>query len=117
MPDPTSPRNPPAVPWATHIRDDVAARGTEKMVRETWRHYYVAQLAEAQFGPASLEAALARSQALESYRDLRAALRDLDPYYRNKAQFASTRNTAPRHLALVRDETGEISEPGETPRD
>ncbi len=108
MADTTSPPKPPAVPWNSQGRDNSGARGTEKLVRETWRHYYVAQLAEAQFGPASLEAALARSRALASYRDLRTSLRDLDPYYRPTKGRPAAASQSPRHLALVRDEPNSV---------
>ncbi len=104
MSDLTSPPKSPALPWRGGAADDAAARGTERLVRETWRHYYVAQLAEAQFGPASLEACLARSRALESYRELRSSLRDLDPYYRGKSSASRVSTTTPRHLTLVKDE-------------
>ena len=105
MSDPTSPPRSPALPWRANAIDDSAARGTERLVRETWRHYYVAQLAEAQFGPTSLEASLARAQALEAYRELRASLRDLDPYYRGETSGSRGTSRTPRHLTLVKDET------------
>lgn len=104
MPDPTSPPGSNALPWRAGPVDDSLAKGTEKLVRETWRHYYVAQLAEAQFGPASMEAAIARSRALDAYRELRASLRSLDPYYRGESQpYRATSRTA-RHLALVTED-------------
>lgn len=92
-----------------------AARGpghTERLVRETWRHYYVARLTEAQFGPDSLEASIAQSRALTSYRELRGSLREIDPYYRSPRHPVGASIPATRHLKLVRDEPVEF---GETP--
>ncbi len=113
MADQRSPSITPAVPCRASGADSggAAAAGaaagtgsTETLVRETWRHYYVAQLAEAQFGPTSVEASLARSRALTSYRELRMSLRELDPYYRPAAAPRLRRSGQPRHLTLVRDE-------------
>jgi hypothetical protein len=103
MPGPkTTPENAP-LPWIAKRPDSPGAGRTERIVRETWRHYYVAQLAEAQFGPASLEASIARSRALSSYRELRTSLRDLDPYYREPTT-TGVPTSLPRHLKLVSDE-------------
>ncbi|MDQ2890493.1 MAG: hypothetical protein M3R65_08065 [Gemmatimonadota bacterium] len=105
MSEPTSPAEPPVLlPWRPRLRADVGGRSTESLVRETWRHYYVAQLAEAQFGPASLEASLAREKALFSYRELRSSLRDLDPYYRPAPSTEPRSTRSGRHLSLVRDD-------------
>ncbi len=93
--------------------DTPGAGHTERLVRETWRHYYVAQLAEAQFGPASLEASIARSQALTSYRELRGSLRNLDPYYRRADRSSDPPAPPRRHLELVRDEPTESAPPTE----
>jgi hypothetical protein len=107
---------PPSMPDANHPPSEPAptsgalqvvpsgAEHTDKLVREAWRHYYVARLAEAQFGPDSLEASLAHSRALTSYRELRGSLREMDPHYRAAPHTprAATRQT--RHLKLVRDE-------------
>ncbi|HEY8309362.1 MAG TPA: hypothetical protein VIG47_02345 [Gemmatimonadaceae bacterium] len=104
MPGPkTTPEN-VALPWIAKRSDSPNAARTERIVRETWRHYYVAQLAEAQFGPASLEASIARNRALTSYRELRGALRDLDPYYRAPDSTGTTPSIPPRHLKLVSDD-------------
>ena len=103
MSDSTSSPKPTTLPWRAGPVDDSLARGTEKLVRETWRYYYVAQLAEAQFGPASIEASLARAMALEAYRELRASLRSLDPYYRNDSTSSRAAPGAPPHLRLVKD--------------
>ncbi len=84
---------------------------TERLVRETWRNYYCARLAEAQFGPDSVEASMAHSRALSSYRELRSSLREIDPYYRPPTQRAHVPGSRARHLKLVRDEP---SEPAET---
>jgi hypothetical protein len=81
-----------------------ASGRTERLVRETWRHYYVARLAEAQFGPDSLEASIAQSRALSSYRELRGSLRELDPYYRSPEQQSSASSRPTRHLTLVRED-------------
>lgn len=81
---------------------------TERLVHETWRHYYVARLAEAQFGPDSLEASVAQSRALESYRELRGSLRQLDPYYRPSSRLSRAPTPAIRHLQLVRDDAPEF---------
>lgn len=92
-----------------------AVRGsghTERLVRETWRHYYVARLTEAQFGPDSLEASIAQSRALTSYRELRGSLREIDPYYRSPSHPVAVSAPTARHLKLVRDEPAEF---GETP--
>jgi hypothetical protein len=80
---------------------------TERLVRDTWRHYYVAQLAEAQFGPDSLEASIAHSQALASYRELRSSLCALDPYYRPAGRTDEIQRPVARHLRLVRDDLPE----------
>jgi len=77
---------------------------TERLVRETWRQYYCARLAEAQFGPDSIEASLAHSRALDSYRELRGTLREMDPYYRPPAHRSPSTPKQIRHLTLVRDE-------------
>jgi pyridoxine/pyridoxamine 5'-phosphate oxidase len=77
---------------------------TERLVREAWRHYYVARLAEAQFGPDSLEASIAHSQAMTSYRELRGTLRELDPYYRTGSSSADVGAPIVRHLKLVGDD-------------
>jgi hypothetical protein len=81
---------------------------TERLVRETWRHYYVARLTEAQFGPDSLEASIAQSRMRDCYRDLRASLRQLDPYYvsRGKLPPAPAQGQSSRPLRLVCDEPG-----------
>ncbi|HXF23693.1 MAG TPA: hypothetical protein VN602_04200 [Gemmatimonadaceae bacterium] len=80
---------------------------TERLVREAWRRYYVARLAEAQFGPGSLEASIAHSQAVTSYRELRGTLRELDPYYRTDSSAVDVATPVVRHLKLVRDEQPE----------
>jgi hypothetical protein len=80
---------------------------TEHLVRETWRHYYCARLAEAQFGPDSIEASIAHSRALTSYRELRGSLRELDPYYRPPAHRSPATGTRIRHLKLVCDDPSE----------
>ncbi|HEY7897180.1 MAG TPA: hypothetical protein VIC03_02105 [Gemmatimonadaceae bacterium] len=104
MADPTHPRD------AVENSPDALRRGipsssrTERLVRETWRHYYVARLAEAQFGPDSLEASIAQSRALTSYRELRGSLREIDPYYRSPSHPSDMKVPAARHLRLVRDE-------------
>lgn len=91
--------------WKAFRAGAPSAGHTERLVREAWRHYYVARLAEAQFGPDSLEASLAHDRAMTSYRELRGSLRDLDPYYRVSAAPAGDATPAPhRHLRLVRDE-------------
>lgn len=89
---------------------------TESLVRETWRHYYVAQLAAAQFGPASLEASIARSHALTSYKELQGSLRNLESYYRRADRLSSVPGaTRARHLQLVRDDKpGDEPPPAET---
>lgn len=99
-------------PNAPSFRRSAASR-TDTLVRETWRHYYVARLAEAQFGPDSLEASVAQSRALTSYRALRGSLRDIDPYYRPAASPARPGAPAGRHLRLVRDETPEEGASGQ----
>lgn len=76
----------------------------EQLVREAWRHYYVARLAEAQFGLDSLEASIAHSNAIMSYRELRGSLRELDPYYSTTAPAGDVRAPVARHLKLVRDD-------------
>jgi hypothetical protein len=80
---------------------------TDRLVREAWRRYYVARLAEAQFGPDSLEASIAHLQAMTSYRELRGTLRELDPYYRTRSSSANAETPVPRHLKLVRDDNPE----------
>ena len=90
------------------------AGNTERLVRETWRNYYCARLAEAQFGPESMEASLAHARALTSYRELRGSLREMDPYYRPPVQRSSAPVSRIRHLKLVRDdppESGPTLEP------
>jgi hypothetical protein len=111
MPGPKTTSDHAAFPWSAKRADSPSAGRTERIVRETWRHYYVAQLAEAQFGPESLEASIARSRALSSYRELRMSLRDLDPYYRAPNATPGTPANATRHLKLVGDEpnSGEAS--------
>ena len=104
MSDSTSSPRPTTLPWRAGHVDDSVARGTEKLVRETWRHYYVAQLAEAQFGPTSIEASLARAMALEAYRELRASLRNLDPYYRAEPASSRPAPGSPPRLTLVKDD-------------
>ena len=89
---------------------------TESLVRETWRHYYVARLAEAQFGPDSLEASIAQSRALTSYRSLRGSLRAIDPYYRapeEQRRPAKAAKTAKRHLTLMRDDPPKQGDSGQ----
>lgn len=81
-----------------------SASATERLVHDAWRHYYVARLAEAQFGPDSLEASIAHSRAMTSYRELRGTLRDMDPYYRRPALSQAAPKREIRHLRLVRDE-------------
>ena len=104
MPDTTQP---PEIP---RLSKDMLRRGmtssgrTERLVRETWRSYYVARLAEAQFGPDSLEASIAQSRALEGYRELRESLHAIDPYYRAPGRASEPKAAAPRHLKLVQDE-------------
>ena len=88
-------------------RGVTSANRTERLVRETWRNYYVARLAEAQFGPDSLEASIAQSRALEGYRELRESLHAIDPYYRadrSGGRAAKPKSAAARHLKLVQDE-------------
>jgi hypothetical protein len=89
--------------WRRLSAEGPSARRTEQIVRDTWRHYAVARLAEAQFGPDSLEASLAQSRALESYRVLRGSLRELDPYYRAGHRTVADQPRA-QHLQLVRDD-------------
>jgi len=86
---------------------------TERLVRETWRNYYVARLAEAQFGPDSLEASIAKSRALEGYRELRDSLHAIDPYYRTPGRAPQPGSAAPRHLKLVQDEPESSDAPDE----
>ncbi|MEO7104123.1 MAG: hypothetical protein ABI311_12115 [Gemmatimonadaceae bacterium] len=105
---------PPEIP---QLSKDMLRRGmtssvrTERLVRETWRSYYVARLAEAQFGPDSLEASIAQSRALEGYRELRESLHAIDPYYRTAARPPLPRPAAPRHLKLVPDEPESFDPP------
>jgi hypothetical protein len=100
------PRRPDvSLPQWKAFRAGAARTGhTERLVREAWRHYYVARLAEAQFGPDSLEASIAHSHAMTSYRELRGTLRELDPYYRAEAASGDTPAPVVRHLKLVRDD-------------
>lgn len=104
MADPISPSDIPAMPWKALRVDAPAAGDTERIMREAWRHYYVAQLAEAQFGPQSLEASIARSRALTSYRELHGSLRELEPKYASARHWVESSPPATRHLKLVRDE-------------
>ncbi|MEO7216603.1 MAG: hypothetical protein ABI026_00235 [Gemmatimonadaceae bacterium] len=94
-------------------RGDSGSAHTERLVRETWRHYYVARLAEAQFGPDSLEASIAQSRALTSYRTLRGSLRAIDPYYRPPEDRRRAPKAVRRHLSLVRDDPPEQGESGQ----
>lgn len=71
----------PSLPWSALRLEPLPIAKAERLVRETWRHYYVTKLAEVQFGAESLEASLARSRALECYRELRGCLAELDPLY------------------------------------
>lgn len=102
-------RTPDVLPpqWQSFRAGGPTTGNTERLVREAWRHYYVARLAEAQFGPDSLEASIARANARKSYGELRGSLRDLDPYYR--ASTGGSASTPPpiRHLRLVRDDQPE----------
>lgn len=110
MADPTSPSDIPAMPWKALSVDAPAAGDTERVMREAWRHYYVAQLAEAQFGPRSLEASIARSRALTSYRELHESLRELDQDYASARHWTESSPPATRHLKLVRDEPSSDSD-------
>ena len=71
----------PSLPWSALQLEPLPIAKAERLVRETWRHYYVTKLAEVQFGAESLEASLARSRGLECYRELRGCLAELDPLY------------------------------------
>ena len=107
---------PPEIP---QLSKDMLRRGmtssgrTERLVRETWRSYYVARLAEAQFGPDSLEASIAQSRALAGYRELRESLHAIDPYYRAPGRAAEPGAVAPRHLKLLPDEPQSSDAPTE----
>ena len=81
MADAPSISDAPALPWSVLRLEPLPIAKAERLVRETWRHYYVTKLAEVQFGAESLEASLARSRALECYRELRGCLAELDPLY------------------------------------
>lgn len=106
MADHTSPTDTDTVRLRRAVRPELGR--TELLVRETWKNYYCARLAEAQFGPESLEASLAHSRALDSYRELRGSLREIDPYYRPPARHdAATALRGRRHLKLVRDDPAE----------
>lgn len=113
MADLSSPPDVPDFPLKAPCGGAPVAGRTERLVRDTWRHYYVARLAEAQFGPDSLEASIAHSQALTSYRELRSSMRDLDPYYRSPVRPANAAAPRTRHLRLVRDEPSGIGTPTE----
>jgi hypothetical protein len=104
-----TPRRPdvPMPPWKALRAGAPSTRQTERLVREAWRHYYVARLAEAQFGPDSLEACIAHSHAMTSYRELRGTLRELDPYYRTDISSPDVAAPTARHLKLVRDDQPE----------
>ena len=108
--DTTSMANTTRPPEIPELSKDMLRRGmtssgrTERLVRETWRNYYVARLAEAQFGPDSLEASIAQTRALEGYRELRESLHAIDPYYRTPGRAPLSGPAAPRHLKLVQDE-------------
>ncbi|MEO7043243.1 MAG: hypothetical protein ABI035_13360 [Gemmatimonadaceae bacterium] len=107
---------PPDIPQLSKdmLRRGVMSSGrTERLVRETWRSYYVARLAEAQFGPDSLEASIAQSRALEGYRELRESLHAIDPYYRAPNRGAEPKPVAARHLKLVQDEPLSSDSPAE----
>jgi|GEM_PF-1372704 hypothetical protein len=94
-------------PWKVLRAGAPSAAATERLVHEAWRHYYVARLAEAQFGPESLEASIAHANAIASYRELRGTLRELDPYYRSGPSSADVATPSVRHLKLVRDDEPE----------
>ncbi len=113
-----TPRRPDiSMPQWKALRADAPTTGhTERLVREAWRRYYVARLAEAQFGPSSLEASIAHSQAVTSYRELRGTLRELDPYYRAGSPPADVATPGVRHLKLVRDDHTEPEHPPEPQR-
>ena len=106
--DDTTRRSDGSVPqWQALRAGAPSVSHTERLVREAWRHYYVARLAEVQFGAGSLEASLAHSNAITSYRELRGSLRELDPYYRAPSPAGRVSAAPPpvvRHLKLVRDE-------------
>jgi hypothetical protein len=105
MADPINSPEPGPIPRNAPRAAPPVVGDTESLVRETWRHYYVAQLAAAQFGPTSLEASIARSHALTSYQELQGSLRNLESYYRRAAQPPDAPTaTRPRHLKLVRDD-------------
>ncbi|HEY5086798.1 MAG TPA: hypothetical protein VII66_05485, partial [Gemmatimonadaceae bacterium] len=103
MANATTPPDVPMLPWKSSRADASESGPAERLVRETWRHYYVARLAEAQFGPDSLEASLANSRAVTSYRELRGTLREMDPYYRSADRPLRTQRPTARHLTLVPD--------------
>jgi hypothetical protein len=103
--DDTTRRQEVALPqWKALRAGAPSTAHTERLVRDAWRHYYVARLAEAQFGPDSLEASIAHSQAIAAYRELRGTLRELDPYYRADTSSRDGAAPASRHLKLVRDD-------------
>ena len=105
MAEPTNSTEPGPETWNGPRAEPPVVGHTESLVRETWRHYYVAQLAAAQFGPASLEASIARSHALTSYHELQGSLRNLESFYRRADRLSSVPGaTRARHLQLVRDD-------------
>lgn len=107
MDDTTRRPDGPVPQWQTLRAGAPFVGRTEELVREAWRHYYVARLAEVQFGPDSLEASIAHSNAMTSYRELRGSLRELDPYYRRPTPVRDGPAPAVRHLRLVRDDQSE----------
>jgi hypothetical protein len=107
MSRPPDPPNVALPPWKALRPDAPASAETERLVRETWRHYYVARLAEAQFGPDSLEASIAHTRARESYRELHRSLHALDPIrYRSQGDPAGA-TPSRSHLRLVTDDPAE----------
>ena len=84
----------PSLPWSALRLEPLPIAKAERLVRETWRHYYVTKLAEVQFGAESLEASLARSRALECYSELRSCLAELDPLYAGPRPTSAQSGTA-----------------------